>query len=229
MLCLAIDTAGRNCAVALAAAGAGGVEMLARSDDLAGRGHAERLIPMTKTVLAEAGRHFGDIDRVAVTVGPGSFTGLRVGVAAARGLALALDIPAAGIGTLAALAREAAEDAGGGTVVASLHDGRGGIHVRAADAANGAVLVEVLGQNPAILSPLLAEAPRPLVLIGSASQMVAEILAERDLPVTRDLEFPDIRHVASLGLEAKDFSPPSPLYGRGADAASQTHKAVPRR
>lgn len=61
------------------------------------RGHAERLFPMIEDVLAEAGIGFGDLTRVAVCTGPGSFTGLRVGVAAARGLALGCGIPAVGI------------------------------------------------------------------------------------------------------------------------------------
>ena len=57
-------------------------------------GHAERLLPMIGEVMAEAGMAFSAIDRIAVTVGPGSFTGVRVGVSAARGLALALRRPA---------------------------------------------------------------------------------------------------------------------------------------
>src|SRR6266404_2143129 len=104
MLLLAIDTAGPDCAVALARSGADGGKILVRTSERIGRGRAERLMPMIESALAEAGADFADLDRVAVTTGPGSFTGVRVGIAAARGLALALDIPAVGVRSLDALA-----------------------------------------------------------------------------------------------------------------------------
>ena len=68
------------------------------------RGHAEALMPLIAGVMSDAGVEFTDLDRIAVTVGPGSFTGLRVGVAAARGIALAAGKPAVGLTTLSALA-----------------------------------------------------------------------------------------------------------------------------
>src|SRR6201989_3424662 len=68
------------------------------------RGHAEALLPMLQRVMQQANFGFSDIDRIAVTTGPGSFTGLRVGIAAARGLALAAEKPAVGLSTLSAYA-----------------------------------------------------------------------------------------------------------------------------
>ena len=68
------------------------------------RGHAEALMPMIVSVMRAAGRQFGDLDLVAVTVGPGAFTGLRVGLAAARGIALAAGLPCFGVTTLEAVA-----------------------------------------------------------------------------------------------------------------------------
>ena len=103
MLLLAIDTAGPVCAVALARAADGGPEILTRIEERIGRGHAERLMPMIEEALTCAQKSFDDLDRIGVTIGPGSFTGVRVGVAAARGLALALDIPAVGVGSLDAI------------------------------------------------------------------------------------------------------------------------------
>src|SRR6185503_16571441 len=70
------------------------------------RGHQERLAPMAQAVMAGAGLPFSRLERIGVTVGPGSFTGLRVGIAFAKGLASALDISTAGIGTLEALAAD---------------------------------------------------------------------------------------------------------------------------
>jgi tRNA threonylcarbamoyl adenosine modification protein YeaZ len=82
------------------------------------RGQAERLLPMLEEMLAEAGATWRDLDGIGVVTGPGNFTGVRLGVAAARGLALALDIPAAGVSVFEALADRP------GTVTVTLVDGR---------------------------------------------------------------------------------------------------------
>ncbi|MCB1426400.1 MAG: tRNA (adenosine(37)-N6)-threonylcarbamoyltransferase complex dimerization subunit type 1 TsaB, partial [Notoacmeibacter sp.] len=100
MTLLAIDTAANLCAACLSDAETGailGAEVL----DI-GKGHAEQLMDVIAQAMAEAGAQWPDLTRLAVTVGPGSFTGIRVGVAAARGLALALDLPLTGITTLEA-------------------------------------------------------------------------------------------------------------------------------
>ncbi len=68
-----------------------------------GRGQAERLIPMLEEVLATAGKEWSDLDRIGVGIGPGNFTGIRIAVSAARGLALGLDIPAIGVSTFDAI------------------------------------------------------------------------------------------------------------------------------
>src|SRR6185312_6342874 len=94
---LAIDTAS-VCAVAVARSGRAAI---ARRRDIA-RGHAEALMPMIEDAMAEAELAFDALDLVAAAVGPGSFTGLRTGLAAARGLALALDKPTHGVSSLAA-------------------------------------------------------------------------------------------------------------------------------
>ncbi len=94
MIVLALDTAGVDCAAALYDSETGRV--LAEVCETIGKGHAERLMAMIDEALAASGLALADLDRVAVTVGPGSFTGIRVGVAAARGLALALGIEAVG-------------------------------------------------------------------------------------------------------------------------------------
>ncbi|MEM9761171.1 MAG: tRNA (adenosine(37)-N6)-threonylcarbamoyltransferase complex dimerization subunit type 1 TsaB, partial [Pseudomonadota bacterium] len=97
---LAIDTSANRCAVALVAEG----QALSTRAERMDRGHAERLFPMVREVLAEAGADVSTVERLAVCTGPGSFTGLRVGVAAARGLALGRGIPAIGITRFQALA-----------------------------------------------------------------------------------------------------------------------------
>ena len=100
MLILVIDTCLGACQVAAVRGG----QRLAGCSELMQRGHQERLALMTAEVMAEAGAGFDEIGTIAVTVGPGSFTGLRVGLAFARGLGLATGAPLAGIGTLEALA-----------------------------------------------------------------------------------------------------------------------------
>ncbi|HTX12718.1 MAG TPA: tRNA (adenosine(37)-N6)-threonylcarbamoyltransferase complex dimerization subunit type 1 TsaB [Solirubrobacteraceae bacterium] len=104
MRILAFDTATRATAVALC--GAGDVVFVARDDPAGGRrpGHATRLLPLSVSVLERAGIGWGDLDRIAVGVGPGTFTGLRIGIATARSLAQALNIPLVGVSTLQSLA-----------------------------------------------------------------------------------------------------------------------------
>jgi tRNA threonylcarbamoyl adenosine modification protein YeaZ len=168
MLVLAFDTAGPDCAAALARSAADEMDVLARASEKLGRGHAERLLPMIGELLREAGVTYADLDRIAVTTGPGSFTGVRVGVAAARALALALGIPAVGIGSLEALARPELQRHSEGTVVAVLDARRGEVYAMAADLGSGSVLIGPLAAPVETIAADLARAERPLVLVGAA-------------------------------------------------------------
>ena len=96
MIVLGLDTCLNACSVAVLE----GDTVLAHRSEAMARGHQERLALMARSAMVEAGLRFDRLDRVGATVGPGSFTGLRVGVAFAKGLASALSIPAVGIGTL---------------------------------------------------------------------------------------------------------------------------------
>ena len=114
MIVLAFDTAQG----ALSAAVRDGEGELAAIFEERTRGHAEALMPMLETVLAEAALGFAGLDALAVTVGPGTFTGLRVGLAAARGLALARGLPLVGVTTLEAVAAPVSAVAGEAVVAA---------------------------------------------------------------------------------------------------------------
>ncbi len=131
------------------------------------RGHAEALMPLIARVMEQAAISFAALDRIAVTVGPGSFTGLRVGIAAARGIALAAGKPVVGLTTLAALAAPyiAADDT---TPVAAAIDARhrhvyfAGVRrrrPRAAVAAHGAARAKPCMRQPA--RPRVWSAPAP--------------------------------------------------------------------
>src|SRR5947209_2932504 len=111
MLILAIDTALEACAAGVLDTDAG--SMIAQQSLPMKRGHAEALMPLIARVIKASGIGFAGLDRIAVTTGPGSFTGLRVGLSAARGIALAAAKPAVGLTTLAAYAAPyiAADDA----------------------------------------------------------------------------------------------------------------------
>ena len=143
MKLLALDCAGLACSVALWRDGAIVAE---RTREMA-RGHAEALMPMLGEVMAAADERLDALDRLAVTVGPGSFTGIRVGLAAARGLALAIGCPLIGVGTLAALA-ELGKPAAGAAAIG------GGAETEAVAGAplTSAFTIRPLGPDPIILA-----------------------------------------------------------------------------
>lgn len=230
MLVLAIDTSGPACAAALARRDSGPFRILAARSEAMVRGHAERLVPMVDALLEEAGVSYPDLGRIGVTVGPGSFTGVRVGIAAARGLALALSIPAVGIGTLDALLATADGmkngDAGApGTAVACLDARRGEIYLLARDRGSAGPLLPASAMRPADAARrLVAEARPPLRLAGSGSSLLAGALAEAgawDVVIVSDAGAPDIAAVARLAADAETGRPPAPLYLRAPDARPQ--------
>ena len=229
-LVLALDTSGPSCAVALARMDGPKLRIVASRTEMMERGHAERLVPLAGELLGDAGFSWSDLGRVGVTTGPGSFTGVRVGIAAARGLALALGIPAVGIGTLDALLEmpdlDMAARSGTGTVVACLDARRGEIYLLARDASGG-ILVPAAAMIPvAAARKLLADGVPPYRLVGSGAALLAEAL-EREAPgsavaILSDAKTPDIAAVARLAAAAAPGRPPVPLYLRGPDAKPQS-------
>lgn len=195
------------------------------------RGHAERLMPMMAEVMQEAGLAFCDIGRIAVTVGPGSFTGVRGGVAAARGLALASGIAAVGATSLAVMAHQADEQLGTARGVRLL--------AVAVDARRGSVYLQLFtGARDEAGPPLLLAAddaarligPRPVIVVGSGAGLVAGAIraaggqAEATLA---DLQ-PDARSLALLAPDLAPAHPLRPLYLRPPDVKPQADRSLQR-
>lgn len=223
MIVLAIDTAGAACATAIYDSNQD--RILAEVTEVIGKGHAEKLMAMVDDVLAKAGKTLPDLHRIAVTIGPGSFTGIRVGLAAVRGLALALGIDCVGISTLSVLASAYREEKGG----------RNGEVLAAMDAKRDEVYVQTFGAGG---EPMDAPA---LVSVDDFRQMVAGVggvagSARHLLPQGHQDLLPEegamdrfpIEHVARLGAVAEVSGKPKPLYLRGPDAKPQTGFAVAR-
>jgi len=227
MRVLAMDTALGACSAAVLDTVYGGI-IAAVSQPMA-RGQAEALMPLVQSVMNDASLAFADIDRIAVTTGPGSFTGLRVGIAAARGIALAAGRPIVGLTTLAAYAAPhvAADDTC--PVVVAI------------DARHGQVYLQVFGPGGRTLTaPRLAtlrEAAHaageaPCCIVGSAADAVAGAMSVADaVPVAVEARAaPDIAWAARMGAVLPEGqSPPKPQYLRAPDAQPQNAAQLPRR
>jgi tRNA threonylcarbamoyladenosine biosynthesis protein TsaB len=227
MRVLAIDTALEACAAAVLDTSAG---MLAQETLTMARGHAEALMPLIRRVMDQADVPFTALDRIAVTVGPGSFTGLRVGIAAARGIALASGKPAVGLSTLAAFAAPLLDADDSMPVVAAV------------DARHEHVYLQIFGPGGrTLVAPRLAAlrealqraaasgAPR---LTGNAAKLLAAAwpAGERAPAAVDQHGAPDIGWVAQLGAAAPaDGEPVKPLYLRAPDAQPQDASRLPRR
>lgn len=211
---LAIDTALGACSAALM----DGARLLAfRREDMA-RGHAEKLAPMVDAVMREAGQSFDRIACLAVTTGPGTFTGQRVGLAFVRALMVALKVPVIAMTTMEAMAEEA-DPAHEACVVIASDARREEIYLGTCVKGETRIEAEVLALIDAaqLLETL---ALKDIVLAGTASEMLAPILAKEGWRM-RDssVRHPDARFVARRALRLSPSRvPPKPLYLRAPDA-----------
>lgn len=225
MRILAIDTALEACSAALLDTESGAI--LASESRTMIRGHAEALLPLVARLMDKAKLEFDHLDRIAVTTGPGSFTGLRVGLSAARGIGLAARKPVVGLTTLAALAAPyiAADDTAS---VASVIDARHDHVYYQLFGPGGRTLV------PARIAPAQeatrAVATGPVRLVGSGARMLFQAWPRlQPLPLIDERRAPDIAWVARLGAAADEGAAPKPLYLRAPDAQPQDAAQLPRR
>ncbi len=193
------------------------------------RGHAEEIMPLIERVMSKVEGGFQSLDRVAVAVGPGSFTGIRIGLAAGQAIGLACKAEVVGVSTLAALAAPLILEAFDGVVAAAI------------DARHGKVYVAAFGPDGrALLTPRRAgahEALRalgdgPLLLIGSGAALLAKEARASGLmcKIVSERAAPDIAYVARLGLAARpENAPARPLYLKEPDVtvAARPPQAAP--
>lgn len=197
---LALDTSGPFCSAALL--DDDGNVVAFKSENIV-RGHAERLMPMVSEIRENAGIVWEDVTRIAVATGPGSFTGLRVGLAAARGLALARKIPCHGVSVFEAFKRHFDEPL---TV--------------AMDARRGEIwLCDDAGPRAVTVTDALTLIAPDTKLAGSAAPLLQQ--GGLSLDVLSDAPSPPIEAVGLCALEQDQAQPATPLYLRAPDAKPQ--------
>jgi tRNA threonylcarbamoyladenosine biosynthesis protein TsaB len=225
MLILAIDTALDACAAAVLDTDTG--KVVAQESQSMKRGHAEALMPLIGRVIKASGTAFASLGRIAVTTGPGSFTGLRVGLSAARGIALAANIPVVGVTTLAAYAAPIVSQNAEHPVVSAI------------DARHDHVYLQIVsGNGSALVRPRVAPMEEALnswqfgapLLVGNAARLLAEHWPEHAVaPFKVDMQpAPDIAWVGWLGAAVSpNTAPARPFYLRAPDAKPQAASAAP--
>lgn len=211
MRILALDTCLAACSVAIWQDGV----VLARDWQPMQRGHAEALLPMLENVRAQAGLHYAAFDRLAVSIGPGSFAGVRVGLAAARGICVARSLPLVGVNTLELMAAAIEGDAPIGVAI---------------DARNDQIYFQAFAMGAALCQPALLTLGQAATLtreLGGALQLVGNGAAQLAMHcdgTALHTSHPDLLPDAALlaGLAASREACPAdqvaPLYLRAPDA-----------
>jgi len=218
MKLLAIDTAFDQCSAAVLVAGEGQVLSIHCERRPGSRGHAEILFDVIETVLRSAHVSREAIDRIAVNCGPGSFTGLRVGIAAARGLALALQCECVGVSALAGLAR-GCEPAGRRQILTLLDAGRGEAVCQRFDGVTHAALDAP--QTMTCEQAAIRFADFDGVITGSGLRRCFPEGVEGRRFSVFEQDWADIEILARIGCEGVPEGPVKPFYSRAADAKPQ--------
>lgn len=216
---LAFDSSGGACSVAVAEAR----RVLAERQETMERGQAERLAPLIESTLRSAGRSLAELDAVAVTTGPGSFTGLRIGIAMAKGIAQALGLPLIGVASFDAVARAARPGLAGPALCILLESRRAEVYLQLF-AATGEPRSEPLALAPEELAPWLSArlSGAPVRLAGDAAARLADGLAGAGVAATLSgVGGPSARFVAEIAADRLAAgclaAPVEPLYLRPPD------------
>jgi tRNA threonylcarbamoyladenosine biosynthesis protein TsaB len=224
---LAIDTATEACSAALLL----GDAVIGRYEE-SGKSHAQQILGMVNSLLAEGGVSLSMLDGIAVSIGPGAFTGVRIGVAVAQGLAFGADLRVVPVTTLEALALQAAQR-GAALIIACLDARMGEVYwgCFAGDAARG---VSARGEPrvgaPELVAPPLAAARYRGIGRGFAAYPALAALPGIDLDAEDGLALPNAREMATLGalrLAAGEGVAPTglrPLYLRDKVALTEVER-----
>ncbi len=226
MRILAIDT---SCgAASVAVVESGRVDPLAVISRAMTRGHAEALAPMVDEAARSIEGGLASLDRIAVTTGPGSFTGIRVGLSLARAMGLALGIPVVGVSTLVAFAAHL------------LSSPRQGVIAAAIDARHGSAYFQLFEPSGRPLGPPRCDSLRecvrgigegPALLVGDAACLLAAEAHRAGLPYDLELaiDAPDIVAVARIGNALDPAANPArPLYVKPPDARPNPSEPIAR-
>jgi tRNA threonylcarbamoyladenosine biosynthesis protein TsaB len=216
MLILAIDTALDVCAAAVLDTNAN--KLLAHESQPMKRGHAEALMPLIARVMKASGVAFDALDRIAATNGPGSFTGLRVGLSAARGIALAANKPVVGLTTLTAYAAPVVSENGEHPIISAIDARHDHVYFQVVSGDGGSLIKPKVAPISEALDAARFGAPH---LVGNAARILADRWPKDSPPPFRvdPLPAPDIGWVAWLGAAVSpENSPARPYYLRAPDA-----------
>lgn len=220
MIILAIDASTSACSAALLRDG----QIAAHTSALMARGQSEALLPMVATVMTEAGQAFAGLDLIAVTVGPGAFTGLRIGLAAARGLALACGRPLAGLPTPLVVAAAVPEAERANHVLVVALDSRRDLPWVQFFTPDLVPLGPVEALDPVAVAARLSG--RPALIAGDAAIGLAATLP--GARVASSPGWPEARWLAILAADRwprGETLPPEPLYLRAPDVTLPGGKA----
>jgi tRNA threonylcarbamoyl adenosine modification protein YeaZ len=226
MRILAIDT---SCGAASVAAFDGATrETLASGIMPMRRGHAEALAPLAQSVMAEVDGGFASLDAFAATIGPGSFTGIRIGLALARAFGVALGKPVIGVSTLVAFAAPLLADARPGIIVSAIDARHGAVYFQTFEASGRPLFAPRVG---APLEAIRSVGAGPARLAGDATEILAAEARRAGLPCEAyPAAYPDIVAIARIALASDPAAnPPRPLYLKPPDAKPAAGEAIARR
>ena len=194
---LNIETATKNCSVSLAK---NGETVLCRETAEQGYSHAEKLHVFIEEILKETGVSVQDLKAIAVSKGPGSYTGLRIGVSAAKGLCYALNIPLISVDTLKLLAKQALNviNYDGGYIVPMIDARRMEVYSGVYDGANkriSDVRAEIVTENSYV------QCPEPLYFVGDCQEKCKTVMKGFNFHFLSEIVFPSANEMSVLSFE----------------------------
>lgn len=231
MICLAIDTAGTDCAACIYDSARDSV--LSEKSENIGKGHAERLMGIVSEAMTEADIGYKDLERVITTTGPGSFTGIRVAIATAKGFGLGLGIPVIGVSNLHGILEQVRRQVpqGENLAIGAIMDARRSelYAMLDFDCRFGQANEPFIAEAEELAAMLTEETPAGHGLMlgcnGECSLALPDVTAVRTVPVERV----PVSLYARIGAEcSRESCPPEPVYLRRPDAAPQQGFAVER-